>query len=351
MPSKNLKKNDFLPSDQIRREGGGRNSVIQTKENIEAVFLQAIEGYIAGDPMDEKIRWLKLTRAEISEKMESLGMNISRNIVRKLMKKHHFVKRKMQRKRSIGKSANREEQFNNIAREKAKFMSSNNPVISIDTKKKESIGGNLHRDGSIYCTQALEAADHDYSHLSELKIAPHGIFDMKQNKAYINIGVSAETAEFIGDSLKNWWENHGKNAYQKADEILIFCDAGGANSYRHHIFKVALQKLANEINMALNIVHYPPYTSKWNPIEHRVFPHITRAMEGAPLDTVDDAKNKMASAKTKTGLTVVADVIQKTYEKGKKVSRDYMHHLKIKFADSLPKLNYTILPNCVKGVI
>jgi hypothetical protein len=301
--------------------------------------------------MNEKIRWLKLTRDEVSEKMKIFGINVTRNIVRKLMKKHNFVKRKMQRKRSIGKSENREEQFNNIAREKEKFMLSNNPVISIDTKKKENIGGNLHRDGEVYCTQALEASDHDYSHLADLKIAPHGIFDMKQNKAYINIGVSAETAEFICDSLKNWWEDHGKNSYQKADEILIFCDAGGANSYRHHIFKVELQKLSNEIKMKLKIVHYPPYTSKWNPIEHRVFPHITRVMEGMPLNTVDDAKNKISSAKTKTGLTVVANVTQKTYEKGKKVAKDYMNHLKIKFSDSLPKLNYTILPNDVMRVI
>jgi hypothetical protein len=344
MQSKNLKKNDFLPPDQVRREGGGRQSIIQTKENIEAIFLRAIEGYIAGDPMNEKIRWLKLTRAEISEKMESFGINVSRNIVRKLMKKHNFVKRKMQRKRSIGKSADREEQFNNIAREKTKFMSSNNPVISIDTKKKENIGGNLHRDGSVYCTQALESADHDYSHLADLKIAPHGIYDIKQNKAYLNIGISSETAEFICDSLKNWWENHGKNAYPKSDEILILCDAGGANSYRHHIFKLELQKLSNEINMKLHIMHYPPYTSKWNPIEHRVFPHVTRAMEGTPLNTVNDAKNKIEAAKTKTGLTVVADIIQKTYEKGKKVAKDYMDYLNIKFDDSLPKLNYTLLP-------
>ncbi len=300
--------------------------------------------------MNEKIRWLKLTREEISKKMKELGMDVSRNIVRKLMKQHGFVKRKMQRKRSIGNSAYREEQFNNIAREKAKFMLSNNPIVSIDTKKKELVGGNLHRNGSIYCTQALEAADHDYSHLSDLKIAPHGIFDMKQNKAYINIGVSSETAEFICDSLKNWWENHGKNAYPKADTVLIFCDAGGANSYRHHIFKIALQNLSNEINLKLKIVHYPPYTSKWNPIEHRVFPHVTRAMEGAPLNTVDDAKNKIASAKTKSGLTVIVDVIQKTYEKGKKIAKDYMQHLKIKFADSLPNFNYTISPNSVAGV-
>jgi hypothetical protein len=309
-----------------------------------------IENFIAGDPMNEKIRWLKLTRAEISERMKGFGINVSRNIVRKLMKKHNFVKRKMQRKRSLGKSANREEQFNNIAREKAKFMSSNNPVISIDTKKKEDIGGNLHRNGSVYCTQALEAADHDYAHLADLKIVPHGIYDMKKNKAYINIGVSAETAEFICDSLKKWWKNHGQDTYLKADEILIFCDAGGANSYRHHIFKVELQKLANAINMKLKIVHYPPYTSKWNPIEHRVFPHITRAMEGTPLSTIDDAKNKIESANTKTGLTVVADVIKKTYEKGKKAAKDYIKNLKIKFSDSLPKLNYTISPNCISGV-
>ena len=249
--------------------------------------------------MNPDIRWIKLTRAEVSEEMKKRGVSVSRNIVRKLMKKHKLVKRKMQRKKSIGQSVDREEQFKNIAREKEKFMASNNPVISIDTKKKEQVGGNLHRDGSVYCTQAIEASDHDYPYLADVKIAPHGIYDMKKNIAYINIGISHETAAFVCDSLKNWWFNHGQNDYSNANEILIFCDAGGANSYRHNVFKVALQNLANEINMPLKIVHYPPYTSKWNPIEHRVFPHITRAMEGTPLNTIDEAKNKIESAKTK----------------------------------------------------
>lgn len=339
-----LKKNDFLPSDQIRHDGGGRKSAVEMNEEIEKIFLQVIEGHIAGDPMNEKIRWLKLTRAEVSEKMQEFGIKISRNIVRKLMKKHKLVKRKMQRKRSIGQSADREEQFQNILEAKATFMKSSNPMISIDTKKKEHIGGNLHRNGSVYCTEAIEVSDHDYSYLADIKIAPHGIYDMKQNKAYINIGTSAETAEFICDSLKHWWLNHGKNGYPNADEILIFCDAGGANSYRHHIFKIELQNLANTINMHLKIVHYPPYTSKWNPIEHKVFPHITRAMEGIPLNTLEATKTSIESAKTKTGLTVIADVIKKTYEKGKEVAKDYLDHLKIKFEDSLPKLNYTISP-------
>lgn len=340
----NLKKNDLLSKDEVRREGGGRKSVIKTQENIEEIFLKVIAPHIAGDPMNEKIRWIKLTRAEVSEQMREHGIKISRNIVRKLMKKHKLVKRKMQRKKPIGKSADREEQFNNIISEKEKFMQSDNPIISIDTKKKELVGGNLHRDGSIYCTQAIEVSDHDYPHLADLKIAPHGIYDMKNNKAYINIGVSYETAEFICDSLKNWWNNYGSKDYPKANEILIFCDAGGANSYRHNIFKVELQKLVNKINIPVKIVHYPPYTSKWNPIEHRVFPHVTRAIEGAPLNTVDDVKNKIECAKTKTGLFVVADVIEKTYEKGKEVAKDFMDRIKIKFGNSLPRLNYTISP-------
>ena len=255
----NLKKNDLLSKNEIRREGGGRKSILKTKETIEDIFLKVIDAHIAGDPMNEKIRWINLTRAEVSEQMCKHGIKVSRNIVRKLMKKHKLVKRKMQRKKPIGKSTDREEQFKNIISEKEIFMRSANPIISIDTKKKELIGGNLRRDGSVYCTQAIETSDHDYPHLADLKIAPHGIYDMKQNKAYINIGTSYETSEFICDSLKNWWQNHGKKEYPNAQEILIFCDAGGANSYRHNIFKVELQQLVNEINLPIKIVHYPPY--------------------------------------------------------------------------------------------
>lgn len=303
-----------------------------------------IAEHIAGDPMNADIRWVKLSRSEISIKMASHGIMVSRKIVKKLQKKHKLVKRKMQRKRCIGTSVDRDQQFKNIISEKEKFMNSDNPIISVDTKKKEQVGGNLHRDGRVYCTQAIEVSDHDYAYLADLKIAPHGIYDMKQNKAHINIGTSAETAEFICDSLKNWWLNNGKNDYPKANEILMFCDAGGANAYRHHIFKAEIQNLVNEIQIPLKIVHYPPYTSKWNPIEHRVFPHVTRALEGVPLNTLDEAKNRIESTKTKTGLTVTADIIHKTYETGKKVAKDFIQNLKIKFGDSVPKLNYTIYP-------
>lgn len=293
--------------------------------------------------MNEKIRWVKLTRAQISEKMLKLGVKVSRNIVRKLMKKHKLVKRKMQRKKACGKSKDRNAQFNKITKTKNKFLKSHNPIISIDTKKKEDLG-ELHRKGSVYCTQPIESLDHDYPYLSDGKFVPHGIYDVKQNKAHINIGVSSETAEFVCDSIGKWWKSRGIKEYSKADKILILCDAGGANSYRHNIFKVELQKLSNKINMKLKIAHYPPYASKWNPIEHRVFPHVTRSIEGVLIKSVEEAKNIIKSTTTKTGLKVTTDIIKKNYETGKEVAKDFMNTMKIKFDECLGKFNYLISP-------
>ena len=293
--------------------------------------------------MNENIRWVKLTRADISKKMRKLGIKISRNIVKKLMKKHNLVKRKMQRKKACGQSKDRDKQFKNIAAKKDKFLKSANPIISVDTKKKEDLG-NLHRKGSVYCTQPIESFDHDYPYLSDGKIIPHGIYDIKKNKAHINIGVSSETAEFVCDSIGKWWVSRGVKEYSNAKKIFILCDAGGANSYRHNIFKVELQKLSNKINMALQVSHYPPYASKWNPIEHRVFPHVTRSIDGVIINTVEEAKKIIKSTKTKTGLTVTADIIKKTYITGKEVAKDFMKNMKIKFDDTLGKFNYTISP-------
>lgn len=238
--------------------------------------------HIAGDPMNEKIKWLKLTQSEIRASLKKNGIIVGRNVVRKLLKKHGFSKRKMQKKKSTGEFKDRDKQFNQIQKLKEQFMSSANPIISIDTKKKEKIG-NLHRNGEVYCTQAIESYDHDYPYLAEETLVPHGIYDMKRNEAMINIGIKNETAEFVCDSIKNWWNRIGKKHYGDATEILVLCDAVGANSYRHNVFKVALQDLVNVIGLPVRICHYPPYTSKWNPIEHQVFPHVSRVMAGVKL--------------------------------------------------------------------
>jgi hypothetical protein len=293
--------------------------------------------------MDETVRWVKLTRSEISQEMAKFGINVSRNIIRKLLKKNGFVKRKMQRKKRIGDNSNRDAQFKKIKTKKESFTGTNNPIISIDTKKKEHLG-DLYREGSVYCTKAKEVCDHDYPHLATGKICPHGIYDIQENLAYINIGISYETAEFVCDSIWKWWFAYGKKRYPLATEMLILCDAGGANSYRHNIFKSELQKLANKIKLSINISHYPPYASKWNPIEHRVFPHVTRAMAGVTLNSAEEAAQYIKSAKTSTGLKVKANIIKKTYKKGKKVAKDFLEKMNIKFDSVLPEFNYSISP-------
>lgn len=293
--------------------------------------------------MNETIRWVKLTRCEISQEMANFGVNVSRNIIRKLLKKNGFVKRKMQRKKRIGNNSDRDKQFKKIAAKKKTFANSDNPIISIDTKKKEKLG-DLYREGSVYCTKAMEVSDHDYPHLATGKICPHGIYDIQKNLAYINIGTSYETAEFVCDSIRKWWNKYGKKCYPGASEILVLCDAGGANSYRHNIFKIELQKLANKINMSINISHYPPYASKWNPIEHRVFPHVTRAMAGVVLNSAEEAAQYIKHAKTSTGLKVKANIIKKTYKKGKEVAKDFWDKINIATDNSLPEFNYTISP-------
>lgn len=306
-------------------------------------FLKVIDAHIAGDPMNEEIRWIKLTLQETADQMKKEGISISRNIVKKLLKKHKFVKRKMLGKISSGNFDERNQQFDIIHAQLEQLKDSHNPIISMDTKKKESLG-RLYRPGKVYCTKAIEVYDHNNDSLIKGTIVPHGIYDLRKNKAYINIGTTHETAEFLCDSLKNWWENYGKEVYPDATEILIFCDAGGANSWRIYVFKLELQKLCNALNMKITICHYPPYTSKWNPIEHRVFPHITRSMEGLMLETHEQVQALMEKTTTKTGLHVTANIINKLYKLGRVVSKKMIDHINIKYGDILPGLNYSISP-------
>ncbi len=302
-----------------------------------------VSDHVAGDPMNEKIKWLKLTQAEIRRALKKYGIKVSRNIIRKLLKKHGFVKRKMQKKKSTCEFKNRDKQFKQINKLKKEFMKSNNPILSIDTKKKENLG-NLYREGKVYCTEAQEVYDHDYKHLSTGTLIPHGVYDLKRNEALINLAAGKETAEFICDSIQKWWNRIGKKYYTNATEILIFCDSGGANSYRHNIFKVELQKLTNNIGLAIRICHYPPYASKWNPIEHKVFPHISRSMAGVKLETIDDAKALIENTKTTKGLNVIVNAAKKIYESGETAMKNALEEINLIRHKVLGELNYTVAP-------
>jgi hypothetical protein len=223
------------------------------------------------------------------------------------------------------------------------YENSPNPIISIDAKKKESIG-NLYREGKLECTEAQEVFDHDYAHLAEAKVTPYAVYDMKNNECFVNLGVTADTCDFACDSIKMWWNTIGKNKFPNATSILLLADGGGSNSSRHHVFKESLQNLSNELGIELRMAHYPPYTSKWNPIEHRVFPHITRSLSGVILVSVAILQELIKKTKTKTGLKVFTRVSKKTYKKGKKVASDFYDNANIEFDKFLGFWNHVVNP-------
>lgn len=176
------------------------------------------------------------------------------------------------------------------------------------------------------------------------KAIPYGIYDINKNSAYICIGTSHDTSEFVCDSIKEWWFEVGQYEYPSASSILILMDGGGSNPARHYVFKEALQKLADELGIEIRIAHYPPYTSKWNPIEHRLFPHITRAMQGILLTSHLMVKELLEKTKTKTGIKVIATITNKIYSTGKGYAKGFKENMKIKFDDYLGKWNYRAIP-------
>lgn len=238
---------------------------------------------------------------------------------------------------------NRDAQFQRIAELKAAYEAQGYPVVSVDTKKKELIG-NLFREGKLYGTETLEVLDHDFPSLAEGVAIPHAVYDIARNEAYVSIGTSHDTAEFACDSLRHWWTHYGKRHYASAPSILMLMDGGGSNSSRHYLFKQELQALADEIGVEIRIAHYPPYTSKWNPIEHRVFPHITRSLQGAVLTSLQLVKELIGKASTQAGLKVVACILDKVYATGRKVAAGFKESMRIVFDQHLRQWNYTAVP-------
>ncbi len=173
---------------------------------------------------------------------------------------------------------------------------------------------------------------------------PYAIYDIHQNTGFVNIGTSKDTSEFACDSIKTWWYQIGRFQYEKADSILVLADGGGSNSSRHYIFKEDLQKLVDEIRVEIRIAHFPPYTSKWNPIEHRMFPHITRALKGVVLRNYEFVKELIENTTTKEGLKITATITNKIYKTGRKYSENFKENMKILFDDFLGQWNYRAIP-------
>jgi hypothetical protein len=306
---------------------------------LEVNFLKIVAEFTAGDPMRENVLWLNLSRSEISRRLKELGTPCHRNTVGKLLKKHNLGQRQARKKKSLGNHPDRNAQFENIAKLKVLYVENGDPVISIDSKKKELIG-DFAREGKTFTQVPVDTLDHDFPSAGEGKVTPHGIYDITRNEGHLNLNTSHDTSEFCCDSLAHWWQNYGRKHYPNAKKLLILCDGGGSNASNRHVFKEALAKLALLLELDIRIAHYPPYCSKHNPIEHRLFAHVTRACQGVVFHSLDIVKQFMAKTKTNKGLTVTVDILKGVYETGKKCAADFLENMNIQFDDYLPKWNY-----------
>lgn len=294
--------------------------------------------------MREDVKWTNLSRRQISRRLKERGTPAGKNVVSRLLWEHGYRRRKPQKKRTMGQHADRNAQFENIAQLKEQYLTAGHPVISMDTKKKEMLG-NFHREGVTDAIKPTIVNDHDFASASDGKVIPHGIYDVAKNEASMHLNGSRDTSELACDSIELWWQEQGHIDYPAATDMLVLCDGGGSNSSSHYIFKEDLQSLSNRLGIKIRICHYPPYCSKYNPIEHRVFPHVTRACKGVPLESIETAKHYIEKTETTKGLNVVVRLLDKVYTTGRKYAKDFKNNMTIKFDESLPKWNYTAIPD------
>lgn len=311
---------------------------------VEENFLDVLREHTAGNPMRQEVKWTDLTRREICRRLAERGTPAGRRVVKQLLKKHGYVKRKAQKRVATGpRHPDRNAQFENIARLKREYLQTGDPVISMDTKKKEFLG-NFYRDGKLYTQEVQEVFDHDFPDAASGVVHPHGFYDVGLNRGHINLGTSHDTSEFACSSLEHWWNTQGRQTYPNATRLLLLCDGGGSNGARRYVFKEEIQAAAQRMGVEIRIAHYPPYCSKYNPIEHRLFPHVTRACQGVIFQTAEIVKELMEKTATHTGLHVTVDILNKVYETGRQCTKEFKRDMKIRFDSFLPQWNYRVAP-------
>lgn len=331
------------PKGRVRHQGGGRKTLLSRHSEWVDALKVVIEPHTAGLPQDADVIWVSISVPQISREMSKNGYEVSEYMVRQILNSLGFRHRSFIKDIPMKEVKDRDAQFKNISSIRTACQEIGLPLISIDTKKKELIG-NFKRNGKVLSKGQPKSLDHDFATFSDGQIVPHGIYDMTKNVGYITIGTSHDTSRFVCDNICRVWKEHLQEQYRDAHTLVIMCDGGGSNSSSHRIVKQDFMNLADRLNMNLLIIHYPPYCSKFNPIEHRLFAHITRSWSGAPLRSVKEAANRAAGTTTVKGLTVKVDINSKTYDIQRPIDESYEKKVekRIVFHEKLPKWNYLI---------
>lgn len=330
---------------RIRRPGGGRKSKLPDHPEWVDTFRLVIEPHLAGLPQDENVFWVSLSVPQIQQGMAASGCDISEYYVRQILESFGFRSRKFLKDLPMRDAKERDAQFLHIADVRERCGELGIPILSIDTKKKELIG-NFKRDGKVLSVGQPKSFDHDFETFADGKIVPHGIYDVTKNVCYLTIGTNHDTSEFVCDNIERVWNTYLREQYPEARTMVILCDGGGSNASAHRIVKQNLMKLANKLGMNLLVMHYPPYCSKHNPIEHRAFSQIHLSWSRGPLLSITDAARRAAATTTKTGLNVHVDINSKTYDIKRPIDENYERRLRwqIVFDPNLPKWNYLVKP-------
>jgi hypothetical protein len=330
--------------DRIRRSGGGRKKRIDTESELISQVEEVVADHIGGCPSTD-VKWTYLTIAEVQRVLgKEYQTVVSWPVLKGIFKHLRYGRRSLFKQEVMKEDPNRDAQFNNIARFRNYYLARNYPVLSIDTKKKEILG-RFHRSGACLSQAPRTCYDHDFTSFSKGKVVPHGIYDVGRNTGHITLGQSKDTAEFNVDCLRQYWQQIGSKHYPAGMPLLLLLDGGGSNGCRNRLFKQELQNWADEEQINIRVAHYPAYCSKYNPIEHRLFPSITKAWAGVMLDKVETMKQlvEKRTALLKSNLKVTVNTLDQIYESGVKIIDDFLDYCDIRFDDFLPARNYRVM--------
>jgi hypothetical protein len=329
---------------RVRRPGGGRKRLQDTQPGLEGALEQLVDPVTRGDPMSP-LRWTCKSRAKLAAALTREGWCVSSTSVGRMLNKLGYRLQSVNKRNEGMSDPDRNAQFEHINATAEEYQAQGQPVISVDTKKKELVG-DFKNNGREWQPKGMpeSALVHDFPQDAIGKAVPYGVYDMARNEACVNVGQSCDTPQFAVASIRRWWSSMGKRAYPEARTLFITADAGGSNGYRSHAWKHELQKFADDTALHIRVSHFPPGTSKWNKIEHRLFCYITKNWRGKPLRTFETVVELIANTRTQTGLRVKATLDKRTYKKGLGVTKKEMDALSLHPHEFRGDWNYELQP-------
>jgi transposase len=336
------------PEGRVRRPGAGRPSIADREPGVVEALLALIEGATRGDP-ESPLLWTSRSVAKLAGELHEQGFDVHESTVRRLLKGLGYSLQANRKTHEGADHPDRDRQFEQIARVSAQALAAGEPLISVDTKKKELIGNYKNGGRELAPTgRPILVNTHDFPDDELGKAIPYGIYDVGGNEGWVSVGISADTAQFAVAAIQAWWKHLGRKRYPNASTLTLTADCGGSNGYRTRLWKTELQRLADTIGLRIRVLHYPPGTSKWNKIEHRLFSYISINWRAKPLVSRQTVIDLIASTTTSTGLKVYVRLDPDNYPTKLKVTDQQMHAVNITGEQFHPEWNYTIIKSVIK---